>query len=726
MQTSTITSLPPILPTLPSQLSFIFTMTVQVPSDGATEAPVSNGTESNGVKTVIADTNGTETNNTDSTDTTDTKTNGTDSTDTKTDDTDATSKPTYAPEGSLVSSRSVYRGPADDEGVWTWLDKEPENVPEAAENEDTAQYAIITRLKQANDSRKKFELDSIVIQSPQLKEALSEVFRNYPGIHCELRRLVFDAPFGPFVHRWDQFLEFRARKDLDKVTAEHIELLYNVMKAELKDVLATMEDYVQHGVITFEHVWSIFQPGTTIYSSSHNGSHGAFTLASGSYVETRCGKVYQLALEVIDWNGDDFGRGTEYINLRQFVGTTRIVGLAAFPLSFHPTPDRVKEALISRGKKFEALAGSHYKQYDGFAVVWDKDDRETPIMCKGRIIVDAKSFERFSDQYIPYISTLDYTDGAEASEYKPRELNADFSNGGGYIPDKSEDDERIRLTDELLLICVPRVRGYSLKKKQWMLFYIDRVTDIDFNTNAFESLVLPEDQKELILSFAESQTMHTTTFDDIISGKGRGHITLLSGPPGVGKTLTAESVSEHMRAPLFMMSSGDLGTNPEQVEEKLSEILEMIAKWNAVLLIDECDVFLEARSNNDLERNKLVSIFLRILEYYEGLLFLTTNRIDNIDAAFQSRIHISLAYPDLTVASRRHIWDNFLTGLKVRQDWSETDLDELATVELNGRQIKNVLKSAALLSARKNSALEKKYVDVVLAIERRRPGVARG
>jgi SpoVK/Ycf46/Vps4 family AAA+-type ATPase len=271
---------------------------------------------------------------------------------------------------------------------------------------------------------------------------------------------------------------------------------------------------------------------------------------------------------------------------------------------------------------------------------------------------------------------------------------------------------------------VPRVHGYSFKKKQWLLFYIDRITDITFDSNAFGSLVLPEDQKELILSFAESQTKNNTSFDDLISGKGRGHITLLSGPPGVGKTLTAESVSEHMHAPLFMMSSGDFGTNPSEIEDKLSKILEMVAKWNAVLLIDECDVFLEARSDNDLERNKLVSIFLRILEYYEGLLFLTTNRVDNIDLAFQSRIHISIAYPDLSVASRRHIWDGFLKRLKVRQDWSEIDLDELATVKLNGRQIKNVLKSATLLSARKNDTLRRKYVDVVLAVERRRPGIA--
>jgi SpoVK/Ycf46/Vps4 family AAA+-type ATPase len=172
------------------------------------------------------------------------------------------------------------------------------------------------------------------------------------------------------------------------------------------------------------------------------------------------------------------------------------------------------------------------------------------------------------------------------------------------------------------------------------------------------------------------------------------------------------------------MSAGDLGINPDQVESRLSNILEMIAKWNAVLLLDECDVFLEKRSAHDLERNKLVSIFLRVLEYYEGILFLTTNRIDNIDPAFQSRIHVSMSYPDLNDESRRHIWETFIGKLENAGEWSGKDVEELAKVPLNGRQIKNVLKSAALLSARKKEPLGRKYVDMVLAIERRRPGVA--
>lgn len=176
-----------------------------------------------------------------------------------------------------------------------------------------------------------------------------------------------------------------------------------------------------------------------------------------------------------------------------------------------------------------------------------------------------------------------------------------------------------------------------------------------------------------------------------------------------------------MRAPLYMMSAGDLGLDSSAVESSLSNVLEMSTKWNAVLLLDEADVFLEARSSHDLERNKIVSIFLRMLEYYSGILFLTTNRVVNIDAAFQSRIHIGIEYPELSLSSRRHVWSNFIT-LGARQQshgFSDSDLDLLATYEMNGREIKNVLKTAKLLASRQGNQLGVGHIESVLRIERR-------
>lgn len=192
----------------------------------------------------------------------------------------------------------------------------------------------------------------------------------------------------------------------------------------------------------------------------------------------------------------------------------------------------------------------------------------------------------------------------------------------------------------------------------------------------------------------------------------------------MGKTLTAEAVAENLRVPLHTLSSGDLGSQPWEVENGLSKILELVARWNAILLLDECDVFLEARSTHDLERNKVVSIFLRTLEYYEGILFMTTNRVDNIDLAFQSRIHVSLEYPDLSFDSRVQIWKNFLATFTLKPEISDADIEEFSMLKLNGRQIKNILKTSQLLAARKKSVLKRSFVDTVLGIEKRRPAGA--
>lgn len=320
----------------------------------------------------------------------------------------------------------------------------------------------------------------------------------------------------------------------------------------------------------------------------------------------------------------------------------------------------------------------------------------------------------------------------------------------GASADDDEKPTRPALTDEQKLICTPVVRGYSLKEKVWLQFFVDSLSDVVFNTRAFESLVLPGNEKELILGFASTPEIYRRQFDDVVEGKGRGMVILLCGPPGTGKTLTAESVAEEMKTPLYMMSAGDLGLDASEVEFRLQRVLDMCTRWNAILLLDEADVFLEQRSLHELERNKLVSIFLRVLEYYDGNMILTTNRVQTFDEAFQSRIMISIQYNELTTESRRTIWSNFLkqhdatqTAARAKQpkfsgeagtedsdeaqlqhlkrtlphEISESDLDYLArTLVLNGRQIKNVLKTAQLLALRRGEGLNREHIKLVLNV----------
>ncbi|KAF2654956.1 ATPase [Lophiostoma macrostomum CBS 122681] len=592
------------------------------------------------------------------------------------------------PVGSLNSSANIYWNKDDD----TWTSKEPEDT-KPAEGKDTIGHAIVIRQQKSSDSRKKYEIHSIVVQSPSLKIALGDILEDYPGVCCNLDRLVFKAPFQPFVHRWGALLEYMEREDLETVTKEHMTLLHTVLKKELGDTIKAFEDYVTNGVVTYEHAWIIFQPQAVIVAPSGPGEIVAVRLKNGFYAETDDGNVYSMNCQRVDWNGKSFGWADEHVQLPEFIGVKPISELPIFPLAFHADQESVRLGLIERGKRFAALSGYHYRSYNGPALQRTQNGNIL-VQNNGRIIIDTDSFCKQPDQSPPPIRT---------------DWNTELS------VKEEADAKPIELTDFQYMLCTPILRGYSVKAKKWLSFYINHVKPIKWDDGAFENLVLPKTQKKLVMALSKTQAASVNNFDDIVSGKGKGMILLLSGPPGVGKTLTAEAVSENMRVPLYMMSAGDLGIRPEEVEQNLENILEMVAKWKAILLIDECDVFLEARSIHDMERNKLVSIFLRLLEYYQGTLFLTTNRVENMDPAFQSRIHVHLKYKDLSNQSRRQIWSSFLE--KMPSNFSDGELEELAGVMLNGRQIKNLVKTAQLLALEEKKTLSKEHVDLVLAIE---------
>lgn len=185
---------------------------------------------------------------------------------------------------------------------------------------------------------------------------------------------------------------------------------------------------------------------------------------------------------------------------------------------------------------------------------------------------------------------------------------------------------------------------------------------------------------------------------DFVRNKGEGQIFLLHGKPGVGKTTTAECVAEITRRPLLSLTCGDLGIEPSFVETQLMKWLKLATSWEAILLLDEADVYLESRISQDLQRNTLVSIFLRALEYYQGLLFLTTNRVGTFDDAFVSRIHVVIHYPDFTDEQRGQIWDIFFNKLEREKEnikFTQRTVDyakestEMQSLGWNGREIRN-------------------------------------
>lgn len=291
--------------------------------------------------------------------------------------------------------------------------------------------------------------------------------------------------------------------------------------------------------------------------------------------------------------------------------------------------------------------------------------------------------------------------------------------------DDTPDGKRHVFTEEELLIAAPVVLGFAFSEKVWLEFSLSGIEEIKWNDEAFDSLVLPERIKQNLKGLVSSHRFNAArTIDDVIQGKGKGLNVVLHGPPGVGKTLTGESIAEYLRCPLYAVSAGELGTNSRSLEQDLNRIMDITHSWGSILLLDEADVFLEARQPHDIHRNSLVSVFLRLTEYYQGILFLTTNRVETFDEAFQSRIHMGIRYENLTAKARKKIWmhhvgkvemmgrlemekkgksgekdgkkkkKNDKSGEKEKEKekevkpFTEADYDELSKRVMNGRQVR--------------------------------------
>jgi SpoVK/Ycf46/Vps4 family AAA+-type ATPase len=250
---------------------------------------------------------------------------------------------------------------------------------------------------------------------------------------------------------------------------------------------------------------------------------------------------------------------------------------------------------------------------------------------------------------------------------------------------------------------------------------VDKITDISWNKEAFKHLVADDKTKELVQALVADRISGDRN-TDIIQGKGNGLIILLHGGPGTGKTFTAESVAELAEKPLYPVTCGDIGTEPEQVERYLESVLYLGNLWDCVVLLDEADVFLEERGIADLARNALVSVFLRVLEYYDGILILTSNRVGTFDEAFKSRISLALHYPNFTKSQRCRIWKNFLNRLKALKepgidfDDIECNVVELANEELNGRQIRNAITIGRQLAKFQNKELSYAHLKHVVEV----------
>ncbi|RIA96188.1 P-loop containing nucleoside triphosphate hydrolase protein [Glomus cerebriforme] len=456
---------------------------------------------------------------------------------------------------------------------------------------------------------------------------------------------------------------------------KNLKSLVELIEKEYESKVCEIKEMVDNNVISFKNLFYLFTKGQHVHAVWNECIIGA-KITNTAYQRTFCGEYMNINAEIIDSDGNSFIHGIKSFNIREWEGVCEIEKLPVVPL---PKESPIRDNLIARGKKFIKYAiGPHYLQYSGnmFRSTWFGI---TNFKSDGRVMIDAVSFSKINPSYnMGTAKKLNHGSG------RSRQIHVQL---------QQHDEKSVK--EEEIFMCVPSLFGFSFTTKKWGQLYVDKSDEITFDDDAFDQLVMDPIKKELISSLVTSKHKGV----DLISGKGGGCVFLLHGPPGVGKTLTAEAISEFLHRPLYAVSVGELGTSAVDLENKLSEILEVASIWNAVILIDEADIFLERRSEHDIHRNALVSIFLRLLEYHQGILFLTTNRVKCFDAAFQSRISIALKYNELDADARKQVWRTFLDRIEGKNK-SQVDIENLKRRPLNGREIKTAVRLAKALTTK--------------------------
>lgn len=477
---------------------------------------------------------------------------------------------------------------------------------------------------------------------------------------------VMKFPLAFIAGKYDEIKEYLT--DNYNIGAEPLKSFFTDIESKIEEMQHSSIERIKQKNILLEDIPLYFKNGDEIIVGSGKDAIGGI-ISSVNFVTSWGFAGYEIRFNHIGNATGIISDGERKAAIPAWKGKRLLESLELRKIT-----SEEKEELTKRGKIFrEVTSKPSYVSYTGTIIqpsFWSSRE----YRADGRIMLDPKAVQQYASELF-------------------RNLNASY--GFGHY-DEEDDHGRTSMVieDADLWRTSESVFGFSFNTKQWGRMLTSGVRNIEWRNDAFDSLVMDVEKKNMIKALVEHSQ---GKFEDIVEGKGGGCIFLLHGVPGTGKTLTAETVAELLHRPLYMISVGELGTEPDALEGRLRQILELATTWNAVLLLDEADIFLEERDEQNIVRNAMVGVFLRLLEYHQGVLFLTTNRVKNIDKAFMSRISVALKFEGNDQTKREKIWINLLKAANVSM--SNRDIKSLAAYDINGRQIKNTIRLAQTLAS---------------------------
>ncbi|KAI9223304.1 P-loop containing nucleoside triphosphate hydrolase protein [Blastocladiella britannica] len=527
-------------------------------------------------------------------------------------------------------------------------------------------------------------------------------------------------------------LGFKVPDPLTTISVLGLDDLIISLETHYANTIAANKVAIEMGSVEFEGLGELYKPGNLVAgpTSLVGGSVKAgYRVRTSWYEEKRTLFKTETSFHIRMESAVPFGRFWAIVEFEEvYSGWTgaKVRSLADLGVVVPIKDGGEASHLTGRGAKCVALLAkteTPFVEYSAGAFFAHNQQKHTslvPTASSGRLVIDSERGLLLG--HLPSQGSDEATLAmmAASARYKRMLSDPSFGRDANKLPPVGEGMLLYRtLPAHFHPLVWPAVVGFSFSTKAWGHVLVEALQDIHFNDHAFDQLVIAPERKRLIRALVKFGGKSTQAkFTDIISSKSGGSVFLLHGPPGTGKTLTGEAIAELLHKPLYYVTMGELGTTPEAMEQRMGSVLELCAGWDALILIDEADTFLEKRSSgsgSDVVRNAMVCVMLRLLEYHPGIIFLTTNRVTDFDPAFESRVTVALRYDHLAREARKQVWLNLVanvSGIEV----GHLDYDKLSVPVMNGRQIKNAVRLALALAEDIESPLTQELVEQTIEI----------
>ncbi|KAH6957193.1 hypothetical protein DER45DRAFT_539951 [Fusarium avenaceum] len=511
------------------------------------------------------------------------------------------------------------------------------------------------------------KLEHMEIVSSHLSDAIEEVKdRDSYGVdEFQHRSLLLgwrreQSLIAPYLHFYYARGLFAKHESRLQSQKEHINLLLGYLSDEFGPEFKEADDLFSRGLVTRKHFHKLFGPREVLTTMNGSGHHIAMV---SRYPPLPGSNPIRVECEIMDFNG-------KFVKYKRTVtihwpknlsesDAASIGSLSAFPIRF----DRpLEDRLRQRGEFF-----------------WTLRKR--------------KLFQ--------------YTAPNQSLEYRMFNM-MDFT-----APPP----------EEFVLLMPPTIYGFGFHDKQWRKLDVRFATEILWNDRAFEMLILPQEEKDILsASVLKSTSSHEL---EIVSGRGPSVVILLHGKHGTGKTFAAEALAELSRRPLYRLTSSDIGIELKEVERNLNEAFYLGGIWDA----NDCDVYLEARRQSDFSRNAVVSFVLQALDYHQGIVILTSKGV-LMDPALQPRVHITCNFK-LDDDKRKEVWQSTMEAFNLNinehrgLDTNDDILESIIVKDhwrLSVGEIRNVIHIATNLATKENRRANASDIGMAMKItQKNRP-----